>query len=160
MSPAGDRYSAAEQVLGYLYQARLALLRLLQLPESDSVLIEKDDDLEFTDQAGIKSLNSLKHKAPGDRLADLGVDFWKSVRIWLSRYQRDGRTASSLKFFLLTTGVVADDSFLAQLLPHTQRDRSILSGLAEEALTKSDSKTIRPIAGQFNALQQKRRQTS
>ena len=40
-----DQYSAGEQGLGYIYQPRFALLRLLQLPESTSVLIEKDDDL-------------------------------------------------------------------------------------------------------------------
>ncbi|MGV8991994.1 MAG: hypothetical protein ACOH1Q_11405 [Thiobacillus sp.] len=51
-----DRYSAGEQGLGYIFQPRFALLRLLQLPESASVLIEKDDDLDFIDTDGIKTL--------------------------------------------------------------------------------------------------------
>ena len=78
-----DQYSAGEQGLGYIYQPRFALLRLLQLPESTSILIEKDDDLDFVDKGGVKTLASLKHKAIGDRLTDLSIDFWKSVRIWL-----------------------------------------------------------------------------
>jgi len=78
-----DRYSAAEQGLGYIYQARLALLHLLQLPEDTAVVLEKDDDLDFIDGDGGKSLASLKHKAVGDRLTDLSTDFWKSVNIWL-----------------------------------------------------------------------------
>lgn len=66
-----NKYSAAEQGLGYIYQPRVAWLSLLRLPESTSVLIEKDDDLDFLDENGIKTLASLKHKAIGDRLTDL-----------------------------------------------------------------------------------------
>jgi hypothetical protein len=66
-----DRYSAGEQGLGYIYQARLALLHLLQLPEDTAVFLEKDDDLDFIDGDGGKALASLKHKAVGDRLTDL-----------------------------------------------------------------------------------------
>ncbi len=73
-----DKYSAREQGLGYLYQSRLALLRLLELPENTSVFLEKDDDLDFVDKDGRKSLASLKHKAAGDRLTGLSTDFWKS----------------------------------------------------------------------------------
>src|SRR5678816_4846073 len=96
-----DKYSAGEQGLGYIYQARLALLRLLQLPEDTAVFLEKDDDLDFIDDDGGKSLASLKHKAVGDRLTDLSTDFWKSVNIWLARYKRDGRVASNLRFLSL-----------------------------------------------------------
>lgn len=42
-----DQYAAGEQGLGYIYQPRFALLKLLQWPEDTSVLIEKDDDLDF-----------------------------------------------------------------------------------------------------------------
>lgn len=73
-------HSAGEQGLGYIYQGRFALLKLLQLPESNSILIEKDDDIDFMDQGGSKTLASLKHKAVGDRLSDLSTDFWKSIR--------------------------------------------------------------------------------
>src|SRR5690606_38936471 len=38
-----DKYSAGEQGLGYIYQARLALLHLLQLSEDTAVFLEKDD---------------------------------------------------------------------------------------------------------------------
>ena len=65
-----DKYSAGEQGLGYIYQARLALLHLLQLPENIAVFLEKDDDLDFVDGDGGKSLVSLKHKAAGDRLSE------------------------------------------------------------------------------------------
>lgn len=104
--PPTDKFSAGEQGLGYIYQARLALLRLLQLPENTAVFLEKDDDLDFVDDDGGKFLASLKHKSIGDRLTDLSPDFWKSVNIWLERYKRDGRAASNLQFFLFTTSTV------------------------------------------------------
>lgn len=150
-----DKYSAGEQGLGYIYQARLALLHLLQLPEDTAVFLEKDDDLDFIDSDGGKSLASLKHKAVGDRLTDLSTDFWKSVNIWLARYKRDGRAASNLRFFLFTTGTVSADSLLIRLRP----DQSITSGntatlteLTDAALAGSKSQLIGPIAVKFNEL--------
>lgn len=154
-APTTDKYSAGEQGLGYIYQARLALLHLLQLPEDTAVLLEKDDDLDFVEGGGNKTLASLKHKASGDRLADLSTDFWKSVNIWLVRYKRDGRAASNLQFFLFTTGTVSADSFLARLLPDqpsASRDAPALTELADAALSKSSSKLIGPIATAFNEL--------
>lgn len=150
-----DKYSAGEQGIGYIYQARLALLHLLQLPEDTAVFLEKDDDLDFVDGDGGKSLASLKHKAIGDRLSDLSTDFWKSVNIWLARYIRDGRATSNLRFFLLTTGTVSTSSFLARLLPNQPAgsgDTTALTELADAALSRSTSKLIAPIATAFNEL--------
>lgn len=156
-----DKYSAGEQGLGYTYQARLALLHLLQMSEGAAVCLEKDDDIDFIDGDGGKSLASLKHKAIGDRLTDLSADFWKSVNIWLVRYKRDGRIASNLQFFLFTTGSVSVDSFLARLLPAkpvASGDAITLTELANAALADSTSKLIRPIATAFNELSESEKQ--
>lgn len=152
---ATDKYSASKQGLGYIYQPRLALLCLLKLPEETAVFLEKDDDLDFVDKDGSKSLASLKHKAAGDCLTDLSTDFWKSVRIWLARYKRDGRSASNLSFFLFTTGIVSDTSFLREFLPNqsSMNDKTkTLAEQAEEALSKSKSDHISDIAKEFNEL--------
>ena len=117
--------------------------------------MEKDDDLDFIDGDGGKSLASLKHKAVGDRLTNLSVDFWKSVNIWLARYKRDGRAESNLQFFLFTTGTVSGDSFLARLLPDQSvvlGDVATLTELADSALAKSRSPRIRQIATAFDEL--------
>jgi hypothetical protein len=147
-------HSAGEQGLGYIYQGRFALLKLLQLPESNSILIEKDDDIDFMDQGGSKTLASLKHKAVGDRLSDLSTDFWKSIRIWLAHYNRDDRSESNLRFFLFTTDTVAENSFLRHFLPEAPKNEGItsLSALAGETLSKSKSKLIDPIGQDFNKL--------
>lgn len=152
---ATDHFSAGEQGLGYIYQARLALLQLLQLPEDTALFLEKDDDLDFIDGEGSKSLASLKHKAIGDRLTDLSSDFWKSVNIWLTRYKRDGSATSNLRFFLFTTGKVSSGSFLTRLLPEqpfATGDATTLAELADAALAESTSKLIAPIATAFNEL--------
>lgn len=149
-----DQFSAGEQALGYIYQARLALLQLLQFPEDTAIFLEKDDDLDFIDDHG-KSLASLKHKAIGDKLTDLSMDFWKSVNIWLTRYKRDGRATSNLRFFLFTTGTVSSGSFLVRLLPDQHfatSDAKTLTELADAALAGSTSKLIAPIATAFNEL--------
>lgn len=156
-----DQFSAGEQGLGYIYQARLALLQLLQLPEDTAIFLEKDDDLDFIDGDGGKSLASLKHKAIGDRLTDLSTDFWKSVNIWLTRYKRDGRATSNLRFFLFTTSTVSSDSFQARLLldqPVATGDVSRLTELADAALAGSTSKLIAPIATAFNELSEPEKQ--
>lgn len=150
-----DQYSAGEQGLGYIYQPRFALLKLLQLPESTSVLIEKDDDLDFIDKDGIKTLASLKHKGSGDRLTDLSTDFWKSVRIWLARYNRDGRSEASLRFFLFSTGTVSNTSFLRRFQldpPAEDEEAASLSQIAADVLAKSESKLIGDIATEFHKL--------
>lgn len=149
------KYSAAEQGLGYIYQARFALYALMRMPENTSLLIEKDDDLDFIDQDGAKTLASLKHKAVGDRISDLSTDFWKSVRIWLARYKRDGRSEANLRFFLFTTSVVSNASFLRRLLdgPNpTDDDTADLSKTVADTLSKTESKVILAIANEFNAL--------
>lgn len=156
-----DKFAASEQGLGYIYQARLALLHLLQLPEDTTLFLEKDDDLDFLDSDGSKSLASLKHKATGDRLTDLATDFWKSVNIWMVRYKRDGRIESNLRFFLFTTGTVSTSSFLTRLLPDQQvasSDAETLSDLANAVLAQSTSKLIIPIAAAFNELSDSEKQ--
>ncbi len=152
VKPTNNSFSAGEQGLGYTYQARFALLRLLQLPEDSTVLMEKDDDLDFVDDKGVKTLASLKHKAKGDRLTDLSTDFWKSVRIWLVRYNRDGRSECTLRFFIFTTSVVAVDSFLSHFLPTEKNDASIVLPLIAEALSTTKSKVITPIKTEFDKL--------
>ena len=150
-----DRFSAGEQGLGYLYQPRFALLQILQLPEETSVFVEKDDDLDFVDADGRKTLGSLKHKAPGERLTNLSTDFWKSVRIWVTRYEEGGRIESTHRFYLFTTNEVSETSFLKEFLPTAivrSADDSTLVTLADAALAETQSELIQQIANQLHTL--------
>lgn len=142
MSDEASQFSASEPALGYLYQPRYALLQILRLPEETTCLIEKDDDIDFTDAEEGRILASLKHKAPGDTLTDLSPDFWKSVRIWLDYYLKESKTSTAVSFFLFTTGKVQVGSFLTAFLPNTPLDEK-LSARISKVLSKSESKTIK-----------------
>lgn len=141
MSEPRSIFSAAQSGLGFIYQPRLALLRILSLPESTSLLIEKSDDLEFDTAVGRKTLTSLKHKAEGDRLTDLDVDFWKSVRVWLAYYSDNGRISSNADFVLFTTAVIAPGSELA-LFAEVGNDPADRASMATTLLDRSTSATI------------------
>jgi hypothetical protein len=113
MGNAGSPFSAAEQGLGYIFQPRFALLKILELSESSAVFLEKEDDVEFVTESGIRSLGSLKHKAGGDKLTNLSTDFWKSVRIWLAYYRKTGGIASNGRFLLFSTAELSESTFLS-----------------------------------------------
>jgi hypothetical protein len=154
-SDTSSLFSAAEQGLGYIYQARFALLKILSLPEGSSISIDKDDDVDVIDELGRKSLLSLKHKARDDRLTDLDTDFWKSVRIWLDKYNRDGKISSDSKFFLFTTAVIADGSFLRLFLESAPSPTTSLTIAVREALAATKSKVIAPIREALDRLDDK-----
>lgn len=155
-TPPQDPFSAGPQGLGYIYQGRFALLKLLQLPEDNALWIEKDDDVEVLGWGAKRTLASLKHKASGDRTTDLSIDFWKSVRIWLTRYEQSGRSASQIQFALLTTATVPDSSLLAKLLPRTTTDDGLLAEVAD-ALARTKSSRIRAVRAQYLALKEEER---
>lgn len=146
-----SKFAAGEQALGYVYQLRFALYRLLGLPETDGIFIERNDDVESVNESGDQTLASLKHKGIGDKVHDLSVDFWKSVRIWLERYGNDGKTMSHLRFFMVTTAKVADQSFIASLLPNAETDDTVVDK-ALEALASSISAQIKPVVEAFQTL--------
>jgi len=107
-----DKYAAGEQGLGYVYQIRFALAHLMKQDEGQSLLIEADDDVELRDIEGRKTLISLKHKQAGETVGTLSTDFWKSVRIWLDRYVRDGKLACEHSYCMATTARVGPGSML------------------------------------------------
>jgi hypothetical protein len=151
MSETGTPFSAAEQGLGYIFQPRFALLRILALPEDCVVYIERNDDVEFAAANGHISLASLKHKAQGDRLSDLSTDFWKSVRIWLAHYKATGRAGSNAYFLLFTTAVISTGSFLEQFAD-TEADGDARAKDASNALAASQSKEIAKVKAELADL--------
>lgn len=116
MATQTDKYAAGEQGLGYVYQIRFALAHLMKQDESQALLIEADDDVELRDVEGKKTLISLKHKQVGETVGTLSTDFWKSVRIWLDRYVRDGNLACDHAYCMVTTARVGPTSLLRYFL--------------------------------------------
>lgn len=151
MSGAASQFSAAEPGLGYIFQSRYALLRMFELPEDGEVYIERNDDVEFVAADGQLSLGSLKHKAVGERLSDLSVDFWKSVRVWVNFYKSSGRVGSSARFILYSTASVSPGSFLQHFVGGG--GSSVLRTTdASAALALSTSKDIDKVKADLEGL--------
>lgn len=146
-----NKFAASAQALGYIYQLRYGLYKLLGLRETEGVFIERNDDIESIDTHGVQELASLKHKASGDKVNDLSVDFWKSVRIWLERYSEDSKTTSNLRFFLVTTANVSANSFIASFLPDAKPDDNVVNK-ALAALKSSTSPQLTSINETFRRL--------
>jgi hypothetical protein len=144
-------FSAAEQALGYIFQSRFALLKVLDLPEDGVVFIERNDDVEFVATDKGVSLASLKHKAVGDRLTDLSMDFWKSVRIWLSHYKVAGRIACNAHFLLFSTASISPGSFL-NLFVDAGADDNAKAEAAAQALATSEAKELTKIKSDLEEL--------
>lgn len=105
-------YAAAASSIGYDYQIRLALFKAFELDESNQIQIEALDDIEINSTDNNKILLSLKHKKEGEKLTNLSIDFWKSVNIWIDRFNQ---LNSDLSFLLCTTNTVSENSFLKKL---------------------------------------------
>ena len=144
-------YSAAEQGLGYIYQARFALLKVFELPEETSFLLEKEDDVDFDDASGRKSLISLKHKAVGDTVTDLATDFWKSVRIWLAHYKANGKISCDSRFMLFTTAKVSVNSVLTKFADDDV-DGKARNQAVKEPLEKSKSQLVATLREELATL--------
>lgn len=151
MTQRASMFSAAEPGLGYIFQSRYALLRMFDLPEDGEVFIERNDDVEFVQMDGSITLASLKHKAAGDRLSDLSVDFWKSVRIWVAHYKSSGRVSSSARFILFSTASVSSGSFL-ELFVSTGGSSEQRAIKAAEALAASTSREIAKVKADLAEL--------
>ncbi|MEL6170705.1 MAG: hypothetical protein AAFR02_01650 [Pseudomonadota bacterium] len=135
----------------------MALLKLVEEPERTGVLIEGQDDLEFVEDGQNRSLGSLKHKSPGENLTDLATDFWKSVRIWLERFDASGRSTSHLRFYLFTTATVADNSFLRDFLQDASTPIETTKASFESAMTKSAAQLVGEIQVAYQELTEEER---
>lgn len=109
-------FSAAPQALGYLYQARMALLFLLQQPDEAVLIIEGLDDIEIPNVGPGVTLHQLKHHiSRSASLSDTSSDLWKTLRIW-STHLAAGRIDLGASSFALTTTATANEGSIALLL--------------------------------------------
>ncbi len=125
-------------MLGYLYQVRFALLRLLLASKDDqevAVSIEQLDDVTIEADGTPSELIQLKHSAverPGD-LTDASADIWKTLRIWCT-FVSDGLIdVSKTTFTLVTTASAGMDSVASKLQPTNRDEEAALEALINTA---------------------------
>lgn len=152
MATQTDKYAAGEQGLGYVYQIRFALAHLMKQDESQALLIEADDDVELRDIYGKKTLISLKHKQVGETVGTLSTDFWKSVRIWLDRYIRDGNLTCDHSYCMATTARVGPNSLLKYFLDRADIKPTDFSKQLVAELKRSKTALSAQIEAAFSSL--------
>lgn len=125
-----NQFSAADSVLGYLYQARLALLwSLTRLKDSADfvVSLETLDDVTFEKGGRADELLQTKHHlSRAATLTDASPDIWKSLRVWINGTLSKQIPEQAL-LYLITTSVAPAGSVAAKL---RQNDRDVESALA------------------------------
>lgn len=149
MSSQGNQYSAADSALGYLYQARLALLwALKRLKDSSDFLVslETIDDVTFEAKGRPDELLQTKHHLTRPAsLTDASPDLWKSLRVWFEG--TSGKNIpSQTQLYLVTTSSAGIGSAAAKLL---HRDRDIdgaLASLEATAQTSSNAENAKAYA--------------
>jgi hypothetical protein len=121
LSNGGNQFTAAASAVGYLYQARLALL--LCIPHVNSgaeveVAIERLDDVSFEKDGTPFELLQTKHHI--DRVASLSnasPDLWKTLRVWAEAAKDDPSLPSRAKLVLVTTAAIPAESAASLLRP-------------------------------------------
>lgn len=157
---ATNKYSASASMLGYIYQARYALLLLLRRNKVDAgaaLSVEKFDDVAFESMGTPDELYQTKHCKPGN-LTDLSEDLWGTLRIWSEGVRDNQFLLPGTTFTLITTETAPADSAAALLRSGDPgRDPVRAAAILVDAANASKSVQLRPAFDVFLALPEKKR---
>ena len=162
MSDVGGQFTAGASAVGYLYQARLALL--LCIPHVNTgvevdVSIERLDDVSFEKEGSALDLLQTKHHI--DRVAgltDASEDVWKTLRVWSVAAKDDPSLPSRARLALVTTGAAPAGSAASLLRPAgaygpgAKRDPKSANARLTEVAKTSTNKGLGPAFAAFLAL--------
>jgi len=148
-----NAHSAHASAVGYLYQARLALLKGIQaIPESPDLelSIETFDDVSF-EAAGepVELIQTKHHLGTSGNLTDASVDLWKTLRIWIKRVSE---TVESPPRFVLMTTSSAPDGSAASFLRVDHRDEQKADAILLEVCDSSTNEKNIAAYTAYNAL--------
>lgn len=149
------QFSANASALGYFYQARYALLLLLNASIESEISIERFDDIAFeTGGTPVQLLQAKHHISNTGSLTDSSTDLWKTLRVWSTAITKDIIDPTAVILTLMTTGKAPDGSAASKLRPSNVDERDeekALTTLLEVAKT-SDSVTNKPAYAEFLGL--------
>lgn len=155
-----NKYTASASMLGYVYQARYALLLLLQRNKADPNVrqsIGKFDDVAFESAGGPDELIQTKHCRP-ENLTDLSEDLWGTLRIWSEGVRDNQLLLPGTVFTLITTETAPQGSAASLLRPGTgDRDPSRAAALLTAAATTSKNVQLKPAFEVFLKLPPRKR---
>lgn len=119
MTSRSGKFSAVDATLGYLYQARCALLwTLYRLKVEPDFLVgvETLDDVAFETAGGdpTELLQTKHHRRGTGALTDASSDLWKTLRIWFEGLASN-TIPSTARLCIVTTGTAPDGSAASRL---------------------------------------------
>lgn len=153
-------HTAAEQMVGYLYQMRYSLYMLTNEPDDDiQICVENYDDIASAKNNEIKEMVQLKHHAgnQGD-LTDSSTDFWRTMKSWCDVIEEKHLEADKIKFLIVTTAKAPEKSAAYRLKDvnyggaNYQRDINAAYKALLYTSKHSDSKTNKPFYDKFNSM--------
>lgn len=162
LSEVDSQFTAGASAVGYLYQARLALL--LCIPHVNSgveveVSIERLDDVSFEkDGTAFDLLQTKHHINRVASLSDASEDLWKTLRVWSVAAKDDPSLPSRARLALVTTGAAPSGSAAALLRPAgigplvAKRDPKGANERLTEVAKTSINKALAPAFAAFLAL--------
>jgi hypothetical protein len=133
-------FTAAPSALGYLYQARLALLMLLDREPGTVVSIESIDDVAF-EQGGdhLERIQLKHHVSSQGSLTDASSDLWKTLRIWCTAINDGAVQLGRDVFSIVTTGSAPEDSVAWKLHHESYGHRDIDGALTRLRTVAAES---------------------
>lgn len=158
MSETGT-FSAADSLVGYVYQCEYALFRALDADDpAEGLMVETFDDIVVNGKDDAQELIQLKHHDPSKAQAftNKSTDLWKTIRIWSSLVRDEAVDPSKTSFFLLTTSKASAAATLINLLapkglPEGTRNvkaaKTLLIQIAQEieaGTTENTKKNVEP----------------
>jgi len=150
-------HQAREQMLGYLYQVRYALLLLLQNDDEQAqISIEKFDDIAFVADDNPQTMIQLKHhiKTQGN-LSDASTDLWRTIKVWADLVASNTDCLRHTKFVIITTAIAPDNTAASYLRSSSQlsnRNTTLAFNILKEVTKTSDNKLHKPYYTAFNNL--------
>ena len=124
-----DLFSAGASAVGYLYQARYALLLLLRGGRTNAglaVTVEGLDDVAFDDRGEpVELIQAKHHMSRRATLTDKDSDLWKTLRVWAERMNSGAVQVDQTVLTLLTTATAPADSAAARLRPEATGERDV-----------------------------------
>lgn len=140
-------HTASTSMIGYLFQARYALLRGLEEAKhhpSYFLSIERFDDVAFEDEeSAIEFIQTKHHGKPGS-VSDRSVDLWKTLHSWIKRILEYPTDTANTRLVFLTTNTAAEGSALSMLrktADNRDENRAILL-LASAAKNSKNQATV------------------
>jgi hypothetical protein len=156
-------FSAANPALGYLYQVRYALWRLLDSSDDAAVRIECLDDISI--ESANQSLYSLKHLDAARVITVGSKELWTTLRIWSERLKAGEISLPSDQLVMVTTSQISGEALQLLSVGNPQRDASracqLFTDWAEshnvdevkrDGSTGPKNKTLRPAYAAFLSL--------